>query len=62
MKLFKGKPFIVNSVMISIDLYLRVLGDLLVFDQRVQLISSRVQKRNYDKDIYETKEEDSESE
>ena len=35
--------------MISIDLYSGVLGDLLVLDQGVQLITGRVQRRNHDK-------------
>ena len=45
MKLAKGKPFIVNGVTISIHLYLKMLNNLLAFNWRVQLISSRVQKK-----------------
>ena len=35
--------------MISINLYLGVLGDLLVFDWGVQLTTGRVQRRSHDK-------------
>ena len=49
MKLVKGKPPIVNGITTSINLYLRALNDLLALNQRVQLISSRVQKKSYDK-------------
>ena len=49
MELIKDKSSIVNDVTININLYLRVLNDLLALNQRVQLISSRVQRRNYNK-------------
>ena len=49
MKLTKGEPPTVNGITISIDLYSGALGDLLVLNQGVQLITGRVQRRNHDK-------------
>ena len=49
MKLIKNKSFTINGVTTSINLYSKMLSDLLVFDQEVQLTTSRVQKRNHDK-------------
>ena len=56
-ELIKSKPFTVNGITISINLYSEALNDLLIFDQEVQLTISRVQKRSHDKvdkDLKET--------
>ena len=48
-ELIKSELSTINSVIISIDLYLRVLSDLLVFNQKMQLITDKIQRKNHDK-------------
>ena len=49
MKFIKNESFTVNGITISINLYSEVLGDLLILDWEVQLITGRVQRRSHDK-------------